>query len=169
MKSRGFTIVELLIVIVVIAILAAITIVAYNGIQNRAYDASIQSDLRNLGNKTAAYVAEFNQLLPLGDTAEMQKLSLRVNTAAYGTHYVPSNTSNQYNLLYCYRGSDPDRFMFIAGSKSGKTFVYKGGKVQVAAGSLGSYIPTCDENDNTVNWSASWFYEANVWRWIAAS
>ena len=33
--SRGFTIVELLIVIVVIAILAAITIVAYNGIQTR--------------------------------------------------------------------------------------------------------------------------------------
>jgi prepilin-type N-terminal cleavage/methylation domain-containing protein len=35
-KARGFTIVELLIVIVVIAILAAITIVAYNGIQSRA-------------------------------------------------------------------------------------------------------------------------------------
>jgi len=33
---RGFTIVELLIVIVVIAILAAITIVAYNGVQKRA-------------------------------------------------------------------------------------------------------------------------------------
>lgn len=35
-RKRGFTIVELLIVIVVIAILAAITIVAYNGIQTRA-------------------------------------------------------------------------------------------------------------------------------------
>lgn len=35
-KRRGFTIVELLIVIVVIGILAAITIVAYNGIQVRA-------------------------------------------------------------------------------------------------------------------------------------
>ena len=35
-KQHGFTIVELLIVIVVIGILAAITIVAYNGIQQRA-------------------------------------------------------------------------------------------------------------------------------------
>lgn len=35
-KQTGFTIVELLIVIVVIGILAAITIVAYNGIQTRA-------------------------------------------------------------------------------------------------------------------------------------
>jgi prepilin-type N-terminal cleavage/methylation domain-containing protein len=35
-NSHGFTIVELLIVIVVIGILAAITIVAYNGLQDRA-------------------------------------------------------------------------------------------------------------------------------------
>lgn len=36
MRRAGFTIVELLIVIVVIAILAAISVVAYNGIQTRA-------------------------------------------------------------------------------------------------------------------------------------
>jgi prepilin-type N-terminal cleavage/methylation domain-containing protein len=39
----GFTIVELLIVIVVIGILAAITIVAYNGIQSRANDTRVKS------------------------------------------------------------------------------------------------------------------------------
>lgn len=42
-KQRGFTIVELLIVIVVIAILAAISVVAYTGIQNRARNAQVVS------------------------------------------------------------------------------------------------------------------------------
>ncbi len=42
-SKRGFTIVELLIVIVVIAILAAISVVAYNGIQSRAQDTTIRS------------------------------------------------------------------------------------------------------------------------------
>lgn len=47
-KQPGFTIVELLIVIVVIGILAAITIVAYNGIQQRSRDAIRVSDLKNI-------------------------------------------------------------------------------------------------------------------------
>lgn len=42
-KQQAFTIVELLIVIVVIGILAAITIVAYNGIQARANDSKINA------------------------------------------------------------------------------------------------------------------------------
>lgn len=42
-KRQGFTIVELLIVIVVIAILATISIVAYRGIQDRAYAAKVDS------------------------------------------------------------------------------------------------------------------------------
>ncbi|HEY1085163.1 MAG TPA: prepilin-type N-terminal cleavage/methylation domain-containing protein [Candidatus Saccharimonadales bacterium] len=45
MKSRaGFTVVELLVVIVVIAILAAVSIVAYSGIQQRARDSERKSD-----------------------------------------------------------------------------------------------------------------------------
>ena len=48
MKHRGFTIVELLIVIVVIAILAAISVVAYNGIQQRARDSERISELKSI-------------------------------------------------------------------------------------------------------------------------
>lgn len=45
--TQGFTIVELLVVIVVIAILATIVIVSYNGIQRSAIEAGLKSDLRN--------------------------------------------------------------------------------------------------------------------------
>ncbi len=45
---HGFTLVELLIVIVVIAILAAISVVAYSGIQDRARMAKIQTDIQTL-------------------------------------------------------------------------------------------------------------------------
>ena len=47
-KSPGFTVVELLIVIIVIAILAAITVVAYNGIQTRAKNSKRDADLAQL-------------------------------------------------------------------------------------------------------------------------
>lgn len=49
--SAGFTIVELLIVIVVIGILAAITIVAYNGVQNRARTSAVTSQLTQAAKK----------------------------------------------------------------------------------------------------------------------
>ena len=46
-KNQGFTIVELLIVVVVIAILAAITIISYAGITARANESAIKLQASN--------------------------------------------------------------------------------------------------------------------------
>jgi len=55
--SPAFTIVELLIVIVVIGILAALSIVSYNGITQRAVSASLQSDTENAAKLIGNYMA----------------------------------------------------------------------------------------------------------------
>lgn len=57
-KKAGFTIVELLIVIVIIGILAAITIVAYNGVQARATFAAYRSDIDTINKAINLYYAD---------------------------------------------------------------------------------------------------------------
>lgn len=57
-KQSGFTIVELLIVIVVIGILAAITIAAYNGAQQRGRDAQRKSDVATIAKALELYYAD---------------------------------------------------------------------------------------------------------------
>lgn len=56
--SQGFTIVELLIVIVVIGILATITIVAYNNVISRANLTSAQAAASSVARKAEAFNAE---------------------------------------------------------------------------------------------------------------
>jgi type II secretion system protein G len=55
LKKSGFTIVELLIVVVVIGILAAIVIVAYNGVQARARDARRLADIQTVNKALQLY------------------------------------------------------------------------------------------------------------------
>lgn len=61
-QQPGFTIVELLIVIVIIGILAAITIVAYNGIQARANDSRMQSIANQLEKAIILWNTDSNEL-----------------------------------------------------------------------------------------------------------
>ena len=57
-NNRGFTIVELLIVIVVIGILAALVVVTYNGIQQKARDTERKTDINALHGQLEAYQAQ---------------------------------------------------------------------------------------------------------------
>lgn len=69
MKTRGhngFTIVELLIVIVVIGILAAITIVAFNGVQQRANNAAKFQAAANYEKSIQLYATQNGSFPPMG-------------------------------------------------------------------------------------------------------
>lgn len=77
----GFTIVELLIVIVVIGVLATIVVVAYNGITSSANTAAVKSDLSNIAKKLETYVAT-NGRYPL-DAAALDTLNFKVAKASY--------------------------------------------------------------------------------------
>ena len=57
-NSKAFTIVELLVVIVVIGILAAISIVAYNGVQQKAFDNAVLSDLDGVESEISRYASK---------------------------------------------------------------------------------------------------------------
>lgn len=59
-KESGFTIVELLIVIVVIGILAALVVTTFSGIQRKARNTERETDIKALHGQLEAYFAQEN-------------------------------------------------------------------------------------------------------------
>ena len=82
-KQKGFTIVELLIVIVVIAILAAISIVAYTGINNRAKASERKSD--------ATSISKVAETINAGENSTGYPTTAAALHATTGDAALPSN------------------------------------------------------------------------------
>lgn len=157
-KNAGFTIVELIVIIAVIGILAAITIVSYNAVQENSADATVRTDLNDFASKANRYKSENGGNGRTSDTTQtyLESLNWKATKRSY-------DTSVRQNLAYChnriyYASTNPadvawstnangrTNWILIALSKSGKVFYvtdtrsvaaeYKGGAIDFDAQSM---------------------------------
>ena len=106
-KNQGFTLVELLIVIVIIAILTVVSLVAYNGLQNQAKTSAAKSAADAVAKKAELYnTAESKypaNLAALTDTAhsgEPYYLDAKtVNAPATGTSLTAGTAPKEANTI----------------------------------------------------------------------
>lgn len=110
-KQSGFTIVELLIVVVVIAILAAITIVAYNGIQERSRASAAAASLKQATTQIALHKTLNEDTLPatLGSIANssINASEYEYWTFANSTQYCLSTESSNGSAYYIRSDGQP--------------------------------------------------------------
>jgi prepilin-type N-terminal cleavage/methylation domain-containing protein len=85
MTRKGFTLIELLIVVVIIGILAAIAIPKFANTKEKAYLASMKSDLRNMATVQESYFADMQVY-----TSETSSNLGGVATPGTTTGFVPS-------------------------------------------------------------------------------
>lgn len=150
--QSGFTIVELLIVIVIIGILAAITIVAYNGVQQRAYESSLQSDLRQ-GAKQLVIDYNINNVYPASLAAANNGNGIK---SSNGTTYQYNFNNNSNPATFCLAAIS-SRTDVPSYSISTSNNLYKG----ACTGLLASYFtnnalsgsPYVQQMDSDVNYS----------------
>lgn len=136
--TNGFTIVELLIVIVVIAILSAIVIVSYANVRNNAADSAVKSDLAQLKQQAELY-NQYNTHYP-ATSGVLPSLGFKATKSAYAITPVTS-----YNLVWCWWDSDPTKFAVAALSTSGNVFV-----ISDASGSVTQYSGSWQPDQNSM-------------------
>lgn len=126
--SKGFTIVELLIVIVVIAILAAISIVAYSGIQQRGRDSGRAADVSNLVKALTAYTTDDTSAGGSGGTWPTNAADAVTKLNAYTQANVPATVVNKLNAAAVTSTNKDTNYQYLpcpaTGTPTGATITY---------------------------------------------
>lgn len=94
--ANGFTIIELLVVIVVIGTISAIVLVSYSGVSEKATIASMQADLANSAQKLKMYYTDHN-----------------VYPQSLDSNYCPQNPED---AKYCLRVSGQNSYTYTSSS-----------------------------------------------------
>jgi type IV pilus assembly protein PilA len=95
-RKEGFTLIELMIVIAIIGILAAIAIPQFSAYRTRSYNSAAQSDLRNMATAQEAYYVDESRYcntvgtLASGTYGYQQSTNVTVDTAGTVTDYTIS-------------------------------------------------------------------------------
>lgn len=84
-NRKGFTVVELLIVIVIIGILATLTIISYSGVREDARNAKILSDINQVNKLIGIYYAKNGSYPATGSAMDITNPGLNDNNCAYGS------------------------------------------------------------------------------------
>jgi len=154
-STTGFTIVELLIVIVVIAILAAISVVAYTGIQNRANNVTIEADISTIIKKMQLAKVDLGRY---PETFAEFPSDFKFSKSAYDP--------TQNNVYYCLDRAN-DLYAFGLRSKSLKGYIVNTGTTTAGVGVSGA--ATCSAigktcvNDATTFCATGYFVTTSVW------
>ena len=106
-KNQGFTLVELLIVIVIIAILTVVSLVAYNGLQNQAKTSAAKSAADAVAKKAelyntaeSKYPASLADLTSTAHSGEPYYLDTKtVNEPASGTTLTAGTAPKEANTI----------------------------------------------------------------------
>ena len=99
LNGRGFTIVELLIVIVVIGILALLVITTYSGIQSKARNAKRQTDIQSLQTQIEAFFSQNAYYPSLTDMNSSSWRNTNMKSLDINALIDPSNTSQSTTLV----------------------------------------------------------------------
>jgi len=98
-QNKGFTIVELLIVIVVIGILALLVITTYSGIQQKARNTKRQTDVAAIQTQLEAFYQTSGYYPNLTDMNSASWLSTNMKSLDQNALIDPSNASNSKTLV----------------------------------------------------------------------
>lgn len=147
--NNGFTIVELLIVIVVIAILAAITIVAYNGIQERARVSAVSSALNQVNKKLGVFAVDGN-----GYPADLATVGI-TNSDTVIYQYSYNNTANP--ATYCVTATTGTTSYRVSSTAPSPTSGGCAGHGVGGVAAITNLVANPSVETNETGWSYRWF------------
>ena len=145
--DRGFTMIELLVVVVIIGVLVAIAVPVYLNYRKGAADKSAQSDVRGAVSAIEQFYTDNGNTYPASDTAQNfgttpeSEIVLALTSGGTGSQKITLSDKTQIGYV-----NNTTSYLLCGNNDggSGKWFIYNsanGGSVKAAAGTL--TLATC--------------------------